>query len=150
VYPAALKGVIDVASTSNSDIRSTFSNYGAPPVWLSAPGEGVMTTYPFSTYAAGWGTSFSAPFVSGTVALMRSMSSVQVSSRIGISSGSFDASVSLQACADAPSWEGQSASALAHAQAISDPEMGNGRLDTYQAMRAWSASLSDEPNPLDY
>jgi Phage integrase family len=36
----------------------------------AAPGEGVMTTCPWGTYAAGWGTSFSAPFVSGTAALM--------------------------------------------------------------------------------
>jgi len=35
VYPAALKNVIDVASTSNTDRPSTFSNYGAPPVWLA-------------------------------------------------------------------------------------------------------------------
>jgi len=69
VYPGGLTAVIDVASTSNSDIQSVFTNYGAPPVWLAAPGEGVMTTYPWGTWAAGWGTSFSAPFVSGTAAL---------------------------------------------------------------------------------
>src|SRR5260370_11413390 len=40
------------------DTRSTFSNYGNPIVWLAAPGEAIITTYPFSTYAAGWGTSF--------------------------------------------------------------------------------------------
>src|SRR5882672_2633791 len=79
VYPAALKGVIDVASTSDSDGASTFSNYGAPPVWLSAPGEGVMTTYPFGTYAAGWGTSFSAPLVSGASAVLLSQGNPTVS-----------------------------------------------------------------------
>src|SRR5207253_10548292 len=36
-------GVIDVASTSLQDTLSTFSNYGAPPVWLPAPGEAIMT-----------------------------------------------------------------------------------------------------------
>jgi thermitase len=61
VYPGALPLVIDVASTSNSDIQSVFTNYGAPPVWMAAPGEGVMTTFPWGTYAAGWGTSFSGP-----------------------------------------------------------------------------------------
>jgi hypothetical protein len=69
VYPAAYSNVISVASTSNSNTLSTFSNYG-PWVWMAAPGEGIVTTYPWATYAAAWGTSFSAPFVSGTVSLL--------------------------------------------------------------------------------
>jgi subtilisin family serine protease len=135
VYPAALKGVIDVASTSNEDTQSTFSNYGAPPVWLAAPGEGVMTTYPFGTYAAGWGTSFSTPLVTGTTALMVSAYNAHGKtslSGLGILNGS-----SLSA----PSWEPQAANALAHAQNISDPQMGHGRLDTYQAVQAWFTAL---------
>jgi subtilisin family serine protease len=129
VYPAALKNVIDVASTSNYDVPSTFSNYGAPPVWLAAPGEGVMTTYPFGTYAAGWGTSFSAPYVSGTVAVLASQS---VASKTGL--------LSLFPPATTGS-EAQMATALTHTQALSDPQMGHGRLDTYQATQAWRTSL---------
>ena len=110
VYPGALPSVIDVASTSNSDIQSTFTNYGAPPVWMAAPGEGVMTTYPWGTYAAGWGTSFSAPFVSGTAALMLGANGHCTSSNV--------------------------ASGLAHAVNISDPQLGYGRLDTYQAKQS--------------
>ncbi|MGA9039349.1 MAG: S8 family serine peptidase [Terriglobales bacterium] len=129
VYPAALKGVIDVASTSNSDTPSTFSNYGAPPVWLAAPGEGVMTTYPFSTYAAGWGTSFSTPMVSGTAALMISA----YNARITIGSHTLTLT--------APNTEPQAANALAHTQSIPDPQMGKGRLDTFQAIQSWRTSL---------
>jgi thermitase len=70
VYPAAWNNVIGVASTTNDDRRSSFSNYGSDLVWVAAPGEGVITTYPFGTYAAAWGTSFSAPFISGTIALL--------------------------------------------------------------------------------
>ncbi len=109
-YPGALPLVIDVASTSNSDIQSVFTNYGAPPVWMAAPGEGVMTTYPWGTYAAGWGTSFSAPFVSGTAALMLGTNGNCTSSKV--------------------------ASGLAHAHSISDPQLGYGRLDTYQAVQS--------------
>ena len=110
VYPAALQiDVMGVASTSDLDTRSTFSNYGNPIVWLAAPGEAIITTYPFSTYAAGWGTSFSAPFVSGGVALMQSL-------RPDIN-------------------ESSAASALAHAQFVG-PDMGNGRLDLLAALAA--------------
>jgi subtilisin family serine protease len=134
VYPGALKGVIDVASTSDSDGPSTFSNYGAPPVWLAAPGEGVMTTYPFGTYAAGWGTSFSTPLVSGTTALLVASSNGKSSSTLGGLLGSLLGSVS------STSSQPQVANALAHTDAISDPQMGHGRLDTYLAVQAWRAS----------
>jgi subtilisin family serine protease len=110
VYPAGLSNVIGVASTSNDDTLSSFSNYGQPPVWVGAPGEGIITTYPYGTYAAGWGTSFSAPFVSGTVALLRG-----INANINQSSA---------------------AGAISHAVYIS-PALGYGRLDVIQAATAW-------------
>ncbi len=70
VFPAASSNVIGVGSTSNSDVRSTFSNFGSPDVLFAAPGEGIITSYPGGHYAAGWGTSFSAPLVTGAVALI--------------------------------------------------------------------------------
>jgi len=116
VYPASLANVIDVASTSNNNTPSAFSNYGAPPVWLSAPGEAVMTSYPFNTYAAGWGTSFSAPLVSGTVALMADVNSLFLTKQ-------------------------QAAKALSNAQQIGYSQYGYGVLDSYQAVRAWRNAL---------
>jgi subtilisin family serine protease len=110
VYPAGLNNVIGVASTSNDDTLSSFSNYGQPPVWVGAPGEGIITTYPYGTYAAGWGTSFSAPFVSGTVALLQG-----INANINQSSA---------------------ARAISHAVYIS-PALGYGRLDVVQAATAW-------------
>jgi hypothetical protein len=110
VYPAGIPGVMGVASTSDYGTTSSFSNYGSD-VWVAAPGEGVISTYPYGTYSAGWGTSFSAPLVSGTAALL-----VQVSSNVN---------------------QQTAAAAIAHAVPLSASGMGNGQLDVYQAVQAW-------------
>jgi subtilisin family serine protease len=70
VFPSAYNSVIGVGSTSNSDIKSSFTNFGTNSVFIAAPGEGVITTYPGGNYAAGWGTSFSTPLVAGEAALI--------------------------------------------------------------------------------
>jgi len=110
VYPAGLQHVMGVASTSDYDTRSSFSNYG-PDVWVAAPGEGIISTYPYGTYSAGWGTSFSAPFVSGTAALL-----------VDVSAG-----VNQQSAA----------SAIANAQWTSGSGMGNGLLNIDAAVQSW-------------
>ena len=70
VFPSAYNSVIGVGSTSNSDVKSTFTNFGTNSVFIAAPGEGVITTYPGGNYAAGWGTSFSTPLVAGEASLI--------------------------------------------------------------------------------
>jgi hypothetical protein len=82
VYPAALGNAIGVASTTDTDERASFSNYGTDLVRLSAPGEGIITTYPGSTYAAVWGTSFSAGLVSGAAAVLLDMADKPLPSAI--------------------------------------------------------------------
>jgi Subtilase family len=110
VYPAGLANVMGVASTNYQDQRSTFSNYGDQIVWVAAPGEAVVTTYPFGSYAAGWGTSFSAPMVSGGVDLIESV-------KPGVS-------------------EMQAAYAISQAQFLLAIGMGNGRIDLLRAVAA--------------
>jgi subtilisin family serine protease len=70
VYPASYSGVAGIGSTTNNDVRSAFSNFGSGSVTFAAPGEGVVTTFPGASYAAGWGTSFSTPMVAGAAALV--------------------------------------------------------------------------------
>jgi len=111
VYPAAINGsVMGIASTNNSDARSSFSNYGSADVWIAAPGEYVISTFPGGGYAAASGTSFSSPLVAGSAALLRSVKQ--------------------------PLSQSQASSALSHARLLTS-DLNHGRLDVYQAATAW-------------
>lgn len=107
VYPAAIQPVAGVASTNNEDQRSSFSNYGDQVVYVAAPGEAIISTYPFGLYAAGWGTSFSSPFLAGTAGLILQMQPNDNPSTIA--------------------W------GVSHAKWIG-PNMGYGRLDIYNSL----------------
>jgi thermitase len=121
-YPASLSTVLGIASTSNDDARSSFSNYGSPLVSNAAPGEGIVTPYPGNTYAASWGTSFSTPIASGTAALLVGMKS--------------------NASYTDTSW------ALAQAEPVPG-ELGSGRLDVTRAVQAarsrWNVTGTGSP-----
>jgi subtilisin family serine protease len=120
VYPAALNSnVMGIASTTDYDTRSTFSNYGNTDVWIAAPGEYVISTFPGGTYAAASGTSFSSPLVAGSADLLLSIK---------------------------PSLNQKSAaSAFSHAIQLT-PDLNHGRLDVYQAISAWVNSSSGNSN----
>jgi subtilisin family serine protease len=116
VYPASVSGsVVGIASTTDWDTRSSFSNYGSADVWIAAPGENVISTYPGGTYGSESGTSFSSPLVAGTVALMLS--------------------------AKQPINQSNAANALSHAIQLT-PDLNHGRLDAYRAVSAWVNSSS--------
>ena len=83
-YPAACPGVVGVAATDETDLPASFSNYGSPNVFVSAPGVNLLSTYPeaFSPYDCdvtdplGYctlsGTSMAAPMVTALAGLIRS------------------------------------------------------------------------------
>ena len=116
VYPAAISGyVMGIASTTNWDARSSFSNYGSADVWIAAPGEYVISTFPGGGYAAASGTSFSSPLVAGTASLL-------LNAKSGLN-------------------QSHAASALSHARLLT-PDLSHGRLDVYQAISAWKSAGS--------
>ncbi|QOJ13313.1 MAG: S8 family serine peptidase [Planctomycetia bacterium] len=116
-YPAGYvqHGVLAVAATTDEDRRADFSNYG-PHVSLCAPGVDVASADTVSAWVAASGTSYSAPLVAGTAALLR---------RIAPHAGpALIRSALLDACdpIDAlnPGYEGQ---------------LGRGRLNAVRAVR---------------
>jgi subtilisin family serine protease len=113
VYPAGNGNVFGIASTTTTptpDLQSSFTNFGSVAT-MAAPGEAIQTTYPGNYYAAAWGTSFSTPFVSGTVALLQ-----QFKDRLSHDSTAY---------------------ALRNAVLI-DPNLGWGRLDAYAAVSTYA------------
>ena len=70
--PAADPNVISVGSVNQDDSFSSFGQRGAT-LGLLAPGDDVLTTLLDASYGLVGGTSYSAPIVAGTAALMRNL-----------------------------------------------------------------------------
>jgi hypothetical protein len=73
-YPAAfgLDTLIAVAATDHNDSLAAWSNFGSGIVDLAAPGEDVLTGT-IGDWGPASGTSFAAPHVAGTAALVRAI-----------------------------------------------------------------------------
>jgi len=89
-YPAAFSGVITTAATDTNDTKASFSNYGSY-VYVDAPGVNIFSSYPGGYYSVVSGTSFSAPAVAGTAALIRSLRSSGVANSVAAGAINVDA-----------------------------------------------------------
>jgi hypothetical protein len=125
VYPAAFSSVIGVASVSQQNETSTFSNYGPDLVTIAAPGEALVTTYPGNHFAAVWGTSFSAALVSGATDLLMQYAQQNITNQLQ---------------------EADYARALKHAnQCVTDGSLGGGCMDINQAAK-FIQSMNMQPH----
>lgn len=84
VSPASAASAITVGSTTNTDARSSFSNYGSC-LDLFAPGSNITSTWIGSTSATNTisGTSMATPHVAGAVALLIAAGSTSNSAATG-------------------------------------------------------------------
>lgn len=68
-YPSSYDGVLSVASTTSTDARSSFSNYGKT-IDVSAPGSNILGTWQNDTFITISGTSMASPLAAGLAALV--------------------------------------------------------------------------------
>ena len=80
-YPAGYQGVLSVAASDPSDIKTIVSNYGYY-VDVSAPGQAMWTTGANGGFSTNGGTSMAAPVVSGGAALLKAQFSTYTNAQI--------------------------------------------------------------------
>lgn len=70
-YPSSYKYALSVASTTNTDGKSSFSNYGIH-IDVCAPGSNIYSTVYNNVYGYSSGTSMASPVAAGAAAIVKS------------------------------------------------------------------------------
>ncbi|HEY0738489.1 MAG TPA: S8 family serine peptidase [Herpetosiphonaceae bacterium] len=98
-YPAAYPNCFAIASTTNTDARSSFSNYGSW-VEVAAPGSNIYSTWLNNGYNTISGTSMATPHVAGLAGLLASqgLSNAQIRDRICSTSDAISGTGSFWTC----------------------------------------------------
>jgi subtilisin family serine protease len=98
-YPAAYANCFAIASTTSTDARSSFSNYGSW-VEVAAPGSSIYSTWLNSGYNTISGTSMATPHVAGLAGLLASqgLSASAIRTRICSTSDAISGTGSLWTC----------------------------------------------------
>lgn len=128
-YPAAYNNVYSVASTGNTDVKSSFSCYGS---WvdISAPGENIYSTIPNTGYGNMSGTSMATPLVAGLAGLM-------------LSKNPYLSQTNLLSCISNSATNIYTISG--NSAYASGNQLGAGRIDAYRAMQCASVTAGSPP-----
>jgi hypothetical protein len=93
-YPSAYPQVLSVGNVTRFDVRVSGSNYGTT-LDVSAPGEGILSTFPGGVYGSLTGTSMSSPLAAAVAALVKTRwpgyTPDQVLQRVRVTSDNIDA-----------------------------------------------------------
>lgn len=92
-YPAAYDNVLNVGSTTASDKKSSFSNFGYN-IDVCAPGNGIYSTIYNNAYSNLSGTSMASPITAGAAAIVKAQfptyTGLQVGEQLRISADNID------------------------------------------------------------
>lgn len=80
-YPASYNNVLSIAAVNSNNNRAPFSSYGEN-IDFAAPGVSIYTTDLNNSYASVNGTSFSAPIVAASVAMLKSFTNNPTTTKI--------------------------------------------------------------------
>jgi len=93
-YPAGYKYVLNIASTTSTDTKSSFSNFGTS-IDACAPGSGIYSTLYNNSYANFSGTSMASPVTAGVCGIVKSQfptyTAMQVGEKVRVTSENIDA-----------------------------------------------------------